>query len=121
MVLQLSVLDLGTCSRGHYHYYNLVTLYSDEKSLKKFWAVKDARVNLNSSNKTFLQHSSTHITRQEDQSYSATYVPRKDDHPPLPDSYDVCQKRTQSLVHRIEQMPGMLQTSDSILKEQFSR
>ncbi|XP_065888506.1 uncharacterized protein [Dysidea avara] len=94
---------------------------SDEQDLQRFWAVEEAGVMTYSSDKTFLeQYSSTHITRQDDGSYSAMF-PWKDDRPPLPDNYTVCQERTQSLVHRLAQMPGMLQTYDNILKEQVSR
>ena len=94
---------------------------SDEQDLQRFWAVEEARVMTYSSDKTFLeQYSSTHITRQDDGSYSAMF-PWKDDRPPLPDNYTVCQGRTQSLVHRLAQMPGMLQTYDNILKVQVSR
>ena len=41
--------------------------------------------------------------------------------PTLPDNYQICQGRTCSLVHRLAQSPDMLQTYDSILKNQLKR
>jgi len=91
-----------------------------EQDLQRFWAVEDAGVITNTPDKTFLkQYSNTHITRQADGSYSAMF-PWKDNHPPLPDNFTMCQGRTQSLVHRLAQTAGMLQTYDSILQEQVN-
>lgn len=41
--------------------------------------------------------------------------------PPLPDNFNVCQKRTRSLARQLAQSPGLLQTYNNILKEQLSR
>lgn len=94
---------------------------TDAQDLQRFWEVEDVGVTTNAQDKTFLeQYSNSHITRQEDGSYSARF-PWKDDHPPLPNNYSICEGRTRSLVHRLAQTAGMLQTYDSILKEQINR
>ena len=81
---------------------------TDAQELQRFWKVKDAGVTTKSPDKTFLeQYSNSHITQQEDGSYS-TRFPWKDDRPPLPNNYSICQRRTLSLVHRLTQTPGML-------------
>ena len=83
---------------------------TDAQDLQRFWEVEDAGVTTNLSDKTFLeQYSSSHITWQEDGSYTARF-PWKDDHPPLPNSYSICQGRMRSL-----------ETYDKILKEQVDR
>ena len=94
---------------------------TESQQLQWFWEVEDAGVTTKSSDKNFLeQYSSSHITWQEDRSYSASF-PWKDDHPPLPNNYSICQRRTRSVVRRLAQTPGMLQTYDRILKEQVDQ
>ena len=94
---------------------------TDEQNLQKFWTIEDAGITTDGQDKQFLEHySATHITRQEDGSYCAMF-PWKDDHPPLSNNYQVCQGRTRSMIHRLAQSPGMLQTYDNILKDQVSR
>ena len=65
-------------------------------------------------------YSESQISRQDDGTYCAGF-PWKPEHPPLPDNFNVCQKRTRSLAHRLAQSPGLLQIYDSILKEQLER
>ena len=89
---------------------------ADEQDLQKFWTVEDAGVTADNPDKKFLDcYSETHITRQDDGSYSAMF-PWREDHPPLPDNLHICLGRTRSLVHRLAQSPAMLQTCDNILK-----
>ena len=61
-----------------------------------------------------------HITRQDSGTYCAS-LPWKCEHPPLPDNFSVCQKRTRLLTYRLAQSPGLPQTYNNILKEQLSR
>ena len=64
---------------------------TDEQDLQKFWTVEDAGVAADNPDKKFLEHySESHITRQADGSYSAMF-PWKDNHPPLPNNYQICQ------------------------------
>ena len=83
--------------------------------------VEDVGVTTSPQDKTFLeQYSNSHLTRLEYGSYS-TKFPWKDDHPPPLSNYSICEGRARSLVHRLAQTAGMLQTYDNILKEQVDR
>ena len=83
--------------------------------------MEDVGVTTSPQDKTFLeQYSNSHLTRLEYGSYS-TKFPWKDDHPPPPSNYFICEGRARSLVHRLAQTAGMLQTYDNILKEQVDR
>jgi len=94
---------------------------TDVKDLQRFWEIEDTGVTAKLSDQTFLEeYCDSHIIRQEDGSYCASF-PWRDNHPPLPNNYFVCQGRTRSLVHRLAQTPGMLLTYDRILKEQVDR
>ena len=94
---------------------------TDVQDLQRFWEVEDVGVTTNPQDNTFLeQYSNSHITRLEDGSYS-TKFPWKDDCPPLPSNYSICEGRTRSIIHRLVQTAGMLQTYDDILKEQVNR
>lgn len=62
----------------------------------------------------------SHISRQNDGTYCAGF-PWKESHPPLPNNFSICQKRTRSLVFRLSQSTGLLQIYDNILKEQLDR
>jgi len=96
----------------------------EEQNLLRFWQVEDTAitpVEQKSQDHQFLKsYCESHITRQGDGTYCAG-LPWKPEHPPLPDNFNVCQKRTHSLAYRLAQSPGLLQTYNNILKEQLSR
>ena len=82
--------------------------------------MEDAGIIADNPDKKFLDSDSeAHIARQGDWSYSAMF-PSRDDHPPLPDDYRIFLGRTCSLMHRLAQSPGMLQTYDQNLKDQVN-
>lgn len=48
-------------------------------------------------------------------------LPWKDSHPPLPDNFDLSNKRLQSLLRRLKQDPDILNEYDSIIKTQLQQ
>ena len=94
----------------------------EECNLQKFWQVEDTAITPeeDSSQKFLKSYCASHIWRQDDGTYCAGF-PWKESHPPLPDNFIVCQKRTRSLAYRLSQSPGLLQVYDKILKEQLDR
>lgn len=96
----------------------------EEQNLLRFWQVEDTAITpaeQKSQDHKFLKtYCESHITRQDDGTYCAS-LPWKPEHPPLPDNFSVCQKRTRSLAFRLAQSAGLLQTYDNILKEQLNR
>jgi len=109
---------------SQYYYKSLSVAVNhdpEEQDLQRFWTVEDAGVIADNQDEKFLRHySETHITQQDNGSYNAKF-PWKNNHPPLPDNYHICQRRTHLLVHRLAQSPGMLQTYDNILRDQVDR
>ena len=96
----------------------------EEQHLLRFWQVEDTAITpaeQKYQGHQFLKsYCETHITQQDDGTYCAG-LPWKLEHPPLPDNFNVCQKRTQSLAYRLAQFSGLLQTYNNFLKEQLSR
>ena len=96
----------------------------EEQNLLRFWQVEDTAITPTEQkyqDHQFLKsYCESHITRQDDGTYCAS-LPWKPEHPPLPDNFSMCQKRTRSLAYRLAQSPGLLQTYNKILKEQLSR
>ena len=93
----------------------------EEHNLMRFWQVEDTVTASTDSGKQFLQsYSNSHISRQSDGTYCAGF-PWKAEHPPLPNNFEVCQKRTRSLAYRLVKSPGLLQSYDKILTEQLAR
>ena len=96
----------------------------EESNFLRFWQVEDTAITPDEErnpDQQFLKlYSESQNTRQDDGTYCAGF-PWKPEHPSLPDNFNVCQKRTRSLAHRLAQSPGLLQLYDSILKEQLER
>lgn len=94
----------------------------EECNLLKFWQVEDTAITPEGDlSQQFLKsYCASHISRQDDGTYCAEF-PWKESHPPLPDNFSVCQKRTRSLAYWLSQSPGLLQIYDNILKEQLDR
>ena len=96
----------------------------EECNLLKFWQVEDAAITpdeVGNPDQRFLKlYSESQISRQDDGTYCAGF-PWKEEHPPLPDNFNVCQKRTRSLAHQLAQCLGLLKTYDKILKEQMKK
>jgi len=98
--------------------------HQEECDLMRFWQIEDTAIVQSESDKSSQQfltsYTTSHISRLSDGTYCAGF-PWKKEHPPLPDNFEVCQKRTRSLAHRLAKSPGLLQLYDSILKEQLHR
>ena len=75
----------------------------EEVNLQRFWQVEDTAITPEgNSSKQFLKlYRISHISRQEDGTYSAEF-PLKDSYPTLPDKFIVCQKCTRSLAHQLK-------------------
>jgi len=98
--------------------------HQEECDLLRFWQVEDSATTLtepDNSDADFLRsYSDTHISRLTDGTYCAGF-PWREEHPPLPDNLEVCQRRTRLLACRLAKSPGLLHTYNTILKEQLSR
>lgn len=62
----------------------------------------------------------TSITCQQDGSYSLKF-PWKENHPPLPTNYNICNRRIRSLTRRLAQTPETLKIYGDIIEEQLKR
>ena len=60
------------------------------------------------------------IICQSDGSYNLRF-PWKEDHPPLPSNFSVCEKRLRSLARRLAHTPDILQAYGDIISEQETR
>jgi len=98
--------------------------HQEESDLTKFWQIEDTAVTSPESGKSGHQflttYTANHISRQDDGTYCAGF-PWKAEHPPLPNNFEICQKRTRSLANRLAQSPDLLQSYNKILEEQLSR
>ena len=97
--------------------------YQEECDLLKFWEVEDTAIKSteHSWDKQFLiSYSICHISWLNNGSYCAGF-PWREEHLSLPDNLEICQRRTRSLAHRLARSPSLLQTYDSVLKEQLRR
>ena len=96
----------------------------EKQNLLRFWQVEDTAITpaeQKSRDHQFLKsYCESHISLQDNGTYCAS-LPWKSEHPPLPDNFNVCQKCTRSLAYWLAQSAGLLQTYNSILKEQLSR
>ena len=93
-------------------------------NIEQFWNVEAAGTTPSKEEdpgKQFLRsYIQSSITCQPDGSYSLRF-PWKQDHPPLPSNYNVCERRTRSLAKRLANTPDILQTYSDIISEQESR
>jgi len=109
----------------HYYPYHLVLPFMSLPDITKRRSVtcqnsEDTAVTPtepDNSDAQFLRsHSASHISRLSDGTYCAGF-PWKEEHPPLPNNLEVCQRCTRSLARRLAKSPGLLKIYDTILKE----
>ena len=94
---------------------------NENQTLERFWAIESSGTFSTVKNSDrFTDTYLSSITRQEDGSYVVRF-PWKEDHAPLPSNFEVCQRRTRSLVHRLASTPDLMKTYDQIIKEQERR
>ena len=92
-------------------------------NIEQFWNVEAAGTTPSKEDpgKQFLRsYIQSSIICQPDGSYSLRF-PWKENHPPLPSNYRVCERRTRSLARRLAHTPDILQTYSEIISEQKSR
>ena len=95
----------------------------EASDIERFWNIESTGTQPTASNpdEQFLQsYISTNITCQQNGSYSLKF-PWKENHPPLPNNYDVCNRRTRSLARRLAQTPDTFKMYSDIISDQLSR
>ena len=95
----------------------------ETSDLERFWSIESTGTQLTTENsdEQFLQsYINSNITCQQDGSYSLRF-PWKENHPPLPTNYNVCNRRTRSLARRLVQTPQIFKLYNDIISEQLSR
>ena len=91
--------------------------------IERFWSIESTgtQPTTKDSNEQFLQsYINSNITCQPDGSYSLR-SPWKENRPPLPTNYNVCNRRTRSLARRLAQTPQIFKLYNDIITEQLSR
>ena len=88
-----------------------------DDQLKKFWELESLGIANNeiSVYDKFVQKISFNGKRYE------VCLPWKPNHPPLPDHFELCQKRLSSLLRRLRQNPSLFSDYDSVIREQLNR
>jgi len=89
------------------------------RDLTQFWQIESSGTTAvnNKENNFLAQYWLTCISRQSDGSYCAK-LQWKTTHPPLPSNREIRLKRTRSLVRHLSQSLQLLQTYDSIIRNQ---
>ena len=91
--------------------YMVTTHKQEENDLKNLWSVESIGISsatsIDPAEQFFQNYSSSSISRCANGSYMARF-PWKDNHPPLPTNFNICKKRTHSLVRRLSQKPHLL-------------
>ena len=114
---------------AHPHSSNISSFHVSTQSMKeasdfeRFWNIESAgtQPTANNPDEQFLQsYINTSITCQQNGSYSLKF-PWKENHPPLPNNYDVCNRRTRSLARRLAQTPNTFKMYSDIISDQLSR
>ena len=96
-------------------------LENTDQTLEKFWAIESSgTLPAVKGSDPFMDTYLKTISRDEDGSYVVKF-PWKEDHAPLPSNYEVCKRRTRSLVRRLVSTPELMNTYDKIIKEQEKR
>lgn len=116
---------LSSCSQNSTASLFHVSMLSIKEvpNMERFWNVEAAGVTPSEEDpgKQFLRsYIQSSITCQPDGSYSLRF-PWKENHPPLPSNYYVCERRMRSLVRRLAHTPDVLRTYSDIISEQVSR
>ena len=94
---------------------------NENQTLERFWAIESSGTFPTAKNsERFMDTYLNSITQQEDGSYVVRF-PWKEDHAPLQSNYEVCQRRTRSLVRQLASTPDLMKTYNQIIKEQETR
>ena len=86
-----------------------------EGEVKKFWDLESLGIKTPSIHEEFLEK----LTHRGD--HYQVNLPWKATHPPLPDNYELSQRRLSSLLSRLRKEPNVLKEYDNIIKEQIDR
>ena len=91
----------------------------DECDHQRLWNLEATGTEVeNDIDKKFLDdYSKNCITRLQDGSYCAR-LPWKESHSPLPSNFNICWRRTRSLVYRLSQTPNLLRIYNGIIVDQ---
>ena len=96
---------------------------TEASNIEKFWKVEAAGITQlkEDPEKQFLRsYMQSSIIRQSDGSYNLRF-PWKEDHPPLPSNFSVCEKRLRSLAGQLAHTPDILQAYGDIISKQETR
>ena len=94
---------------------------NDDQTLERFWEIESSgTLPAVKHSDQFMDTYLKTITREENGSYVVKF-PWKEDHAPLPSNYEVCKRRTRSLVRRLASTPELMITYDQIIKDQERR
>ena len=83
--------------------------------LKKFWDLESLGIKTPSIHEEFLEN----LTHRGD--HYQVNLPWKATHPPLPDNYELSQRRLSSLLSRLHKEPDILKEYDSVIRDQIDR
>ena len=83
--------------------------------LKKFWDLESLGVKTPSVYEEFVEKLSYRGDHYE------VNLPWKDTHPPLPNNYELSQRRLSSLLNRLRKEPEVLREYDSVIRDQIQR
>ena len=101
--------------------YTMTSTRDDECELERFWPIEsigiESRTNGNHYSTFLHDYINSSIARTPDVTYKATF-PWKEEHPPLPFNYTVCEKRTCSMVRRLSKTPHLLKAHGDIVADQ---
>ena len=86
-----------------------------EGELKKFWDLESLGVKPPSVYEEFLKK----LTYNGD--YYEVHLPCKATHPPLPDNYELSERRLRSLLNRLRKEPDVMKEYDGVIREQIER
>jgi hypothetical protein len=86
-----------------------------EEGLKRFWELESLGIlkDEQSVYDTFTQQISFKQGRYE------VHLPWKESHPLLPDNYELCRKRLNGLLRKLNQDPGQLRQYDAVIRDQL--
>ena len=86
-----------------------------EGELKKFWDLKSLSIQPPSVYEEFLEK----LTYNGD--HCEVHLPWKATHPPLPDNYELSERRSRSLLNRLRKEPDVMKEYDGVIREQIER
>ena len=94
----------------------------DNQTIEKFWAIESTGTlpTMTKDCDHFMDTYMNSITCLDDGSYMVKF-PWKDNHPPLPSNFRVCERRTRSLARKLIHTPDLMKSYNEIIKEQERR